>query len=697
MTYDEIIKQAETLYNAHEYQQAVACATQAIEMDKNRLEGYYWRGLSYRRTHEKEKEILDAESLLACKPETALHFVYRGWACCVKGDCQQAVKECTEALGKDDSVKEAYNYRGWAYADLKESDRAIENFDKAIGLDPKYAVAFNYRGNAYSDKGDHDRAIADYSDAIRLDPKDVAAYNNRGVAYSDKGDYDLAIADYSDAIVLDPKNAVAFNNRGFAYSDKGDYDRAIADYSDAIRLDPKDAAAFCSRGSAYHAKGAYDFAIEDYSKAIELAPTFINAYRNRGKTYNEQGDYGCAAVDFGRCVELDPADTVTLKAFLDDVEEYGWNMEESAWKQLRESGNHWVSLVGDILSSVVDYKKYIKLIKVVFEVQTKEEFPETGAGEKEKYFYQYFGYDILADIQKSKALWLRPSYDMNDDTEGRIIFKYLKARLAATSERLPVLMEALDQSTKEWVKASREGNAKGTVTFIRSFSAYEDELPIWGRYAQDGKGVALGIHGSKLNQANNKSAINRKKKDSLVSGTLSGLKSPCVSAGVLLDKIYFSRVLYLYHPTDADGDRRNSDRILEACKDDIACFEKVVEAVQAFDDDFLARHEEEVKTFFARIFIPISHLVKNVNYRDEGEWRLLYLTSVEDGTEAGVVKKAPVLHIETAPVLFKDKKMKEELWLGPKSGLKQSDVEDGFKAAGLDGTVDIKPSKLHYS
>ena len=59
MTYDGLIKQAEAHYNAHEYQQAVACATQAIELDRNAPESYYWRGNAYNETGDFDRAIAD--------------------------------------------------------------------------------------------------------------------------------------------------------------------------------------------------------------------------------------------------------------------------------------------------------------------------------------------------------------------------------------------------------------------------------------------------------------------------------------------------------------------------------------------------------------------------------------------------------------------------------------------------------------
>ncbi|MCL2711331.1 MAG: tetratricopeptide repeat protein, partial [Planctomycetaceae bacterium] len=175
MNYEDLIKQAEIHFIAHEYPQAIEYATHAIEADPAGVDGYYWRASAFRRIWENDKAQADADALLACTPHSALHLAYRGYAYILKKEYEQAVTECTEALRQDDSVKEAYHYRGWAYNNLKKFDDSIADYNKAIECDPKYAAAYYNRGNTYNKKGDYDRAIDDYNKALAIDPNDATA------------------------------------------------------------------------------------------------------------------------------------------------------------------------------------------------------------------------------------------------------------------------------------------------------------------------------------------------------------------------------------------------------------------------------------------------------------------------------------------------------------------------------------------
>jgi len=186
MNYEEFIEQAERHYKAHEYPQAVVCATQAIDSDKTRVEGYFWRGSVYRMINANEDMLKDADELLNCAPNTALNFAYRGWAYIVKKDYKNAINECSKTITHPPSVKEAYYYRAWAYDDLEEYDLAINDCNEAIIIDNKFASAYNLCGNIYYHRANIDQAITYFDKAIEFDPKNETYRNNRLKAYHAK-------------------------------------------------------------------------------------------------------------------------------------------------------------------------------------------------------------------------------------------------------------------------------------------------------------------------------------------------------------------------------------------------------------------------------------------------------------------------------------------------------------------------------
>jgi len=187
MNYEDLIKQAEKHLKACEYPQAIDNATQAIESDPTRVDGYYWRGVAYSRIDAYEYMLGDADTLLARSSSTARHFAYRGWAYNVKqSHVQKAINECSKAINIDPSTKEAYLYRAWARQDEKNYEAAINDCNEAIKLDSKYADVYNLRGFVYADKDNLDQAIEDYNKAIELSPNSALYRNNRLNAYHAK-------------------------------------------------------------------------------------------------------------------------------------------------------------------------------------------------------------------------------------------------------------------------------------------------------------------------------------------------------------------------------------------------------------------------------------------------------------------------------------------------------------------------------
>ena len=128
---------------------------------------------------------------------------------------------------------EFYYNRGLAYANKGQYDQAISDCTNALEINPRYAHAYNNRGLAYEKKGQHDQAISDCTNALEINPRNAEAYNNRGIAYKNKGQYDQAISDYNKALEINPGFANAYNNRQIAYENKGQHDRAISDDTEA--------------------------------------------------------------------------------------------------------------------------------------------------------------------------------------------------------------------------------------------------------------------------------------------------------------------------------------------------------------------------------------------------------------------------------------------------------------------------------
>ena len=124
---------------------------------------------------------------LPAKPEPANAEVLlqRGAADENKGDYEQAVVDCTEAIHADPQNAAAYNDRATDHAAEGQYDQALADYNTAIslqkatgGTDPKRAQYFCNRGLCYAAKGEHAKAIADYTTALQIDANLLSAHNS---------------------------------------------------------------------------------------------------------------------------------------------------------------------------------------------------------------------------------------------------------------------------------------------------------------------------------------------------------------------------------------------------------------------------------------------------------------------------------------------------------------------------------------
>jgi Flp pilus assembly protein TadD len=69
--------------------------------------------------------------------------------------------------------------RSAAHIKKGETDQALSDCNQAIQLDPKNAMAYANRCAAHFNKDEADLALSDCNQAIQLDPKNAMAFHNR--------------------------------------------------------------------------------------------------------------------------------------------------------------------------------------------------------------------------------------------------------------------------------------------------------------------------------------------------------------------------------------------------------------------------------------------------------------------------------------------------------------------------------------
>lgn len=214
-----------------------------------------------------------------------------------------AVREGEATASSDPAFYLARSVRRYSRGDF---DQAIRDCDEAIRLEPGKALAYGHRGKAWAGKGDTDRALADYEAAIGIDPNNPDLLRDHGNLWRQLGDLDRALAAFDHAIRLGFSDASAYNQRGQVWLQKGRHERAIADFNQALKIDPSLVSALINRGIAWRSKGALDRAIADFGQVITIDPNLPVAYYNRGLARTEGQDVELAMADFAKAWELLP-------------------------------------------------------------------------------------------------------------------------------------------------------------------------------------------------------------------------------------------------------------------------------------------------------------------------------------------------------------------------------------------------------
>jgi tetratricopeptide (TPR) repeat protein len=240
-----------------------------------------------------------------------------------KGQLDEAIRQCQEAIRLKPDCTDAHNNLGTAFVMKGQMDAAIRQYQEALRLKPDYADACYNLANALLMKGHTDEAIRQLQEALRLKPDYAQAHNNLGVALDRKGQSDEAIRHYQEALRLKPDYAEACYNLGNALLMKGQMDAAISQYQEAIRLKPDYAEAHNNLGNAFGRKGQTDAAISQFQEAVHLKPDYAEAHYGLSVALVNQGQIDEAISQYQEAIRLRPAYAEALGAMASTLDGQG--------------------------------------------------------------------------------------------------------------------------------------------------------------------------------------------------------------------------------------------------------------------------------------------------------------------------------------------------------------------------------------
>ena len=262
--------------------------------------------------------------------DLAQAYFYRG-GCRVKlGDYQKAAQDFSRAIQSYPANARLYTARAGAYLFLKEFEKALADCNKALSLDPNEARAYDFRGAAYYELGRREDAQQEKSKAIELNANasdvyltstlpepqfgavktEVAAKSLAAIATPArqnesqlaaliaKGDWSKIISCCNQMLTANADNVEALSSRGTANCKLGHSEQALADLNRCIKLKPAQAQLYAQRAACLKACRRIPAAIADLNKAVQLDPRSDTYLTDRGLLYASINQNEQAIIDF---------------------------------------------------------------------------------------------------------------------------------------------------------------------------------------------------------------------------------------------------------------------------------------------------------------------------------------------------------------------------------------------------------------
>jgi Flp pilus assembly protein TadD/DNA-binding transcriptional MerR regulator len=196
-----------------------------------------------------EQAIADATKAVELDPGRINPYINRSWAYLQKNMLDEAIKDCKTALLIDPENAFAYNNRGLVYLRQGKTSLAKKDYSKAcdLGLElgcrnfdglvsETRVVDLIKQSQAAFKAQKWDEVIRAATEVIKIDPQNAVAYANRSAAYAQKNYLNKALKDSNEAIAFNPDFALAYNNRGFVFELMGNNRKAAADYLKSCSL-----------------------------------------------------------------------------------------------------------------------------------------------------------------------------------------------------------------------------------------------------------------------------------------------------------------------------------------------------------------------------------------------------------------------------------------------------------------------------
>jgi tetratricopeptide (TPR) repeat protein len=208
----QTVKDANTLYQGGNYKEAVAKYEEAVALDPNLADIYFFIGNSYDNMYKPARKGEEANDAYLTK-------------------AIENYKKSAEMNSSPNIKKLALEYLVAAYGPDKLNDPAQSEpiVEQMIQLEPTEPTNYFALAKIYEDNGDYEKAEATYLKAKEVKPDEPTVYTTLAGYYNRQGDFDKTIDALQQRTAKEPNNPEAHHMVATFYWDKVYRDFRLAD------------------------------------------------------------------------------------------------------------------------------------------------------------------------------------------------------------------------------------------------------------------------------------------------------------------------------------------------------------------------------------------------------------------------------------------------------------------------------------
>lgn len=214
------------LYNARDWEAALASYQQAIDLDPTFHKAYYRLAKCYKNMGDTDEALKTLDQVLKVKPDYITAIVEKGNIFRTAAQSDQAEAAYRQALSYDSQADKAWIGLGAVLSSGRPKE-AEEAFRAAIAANPKSSTAHEYLGELYSDQERWEDALAPLEKASDLKRRDHRTAWRLAAAYN-------ALGRHAEAQQAAKRSTDLKRNFEYAWFEKGIAEKALGNRQAAL-------------------------------------------------------------------------------------------------------------------------------------------------------------------------------------------------------------------------------------------------------------------------------------------------------------------------------------------------------------------------------------------------------------------------------------------------------------------------------